>query len=109
MKEFGFHETRYINSHLDYSEKITNKRKVHKCFLEPNNKLSIYDYVANKGIIKPKNGKEAWDVCLKMADNGLLAKPTHGDIIRFAPPLVITKKQIIKCISIIKKSIKYFH
>ena len=55
MKEFGFHETRYINSHLDYSEKVTNKRKLHKCFLEPNNKLSIYDYVANKGIIKPKN------------------------------------------------------
>ena len=55
MKEFGFHETRYINSHLDYSEKVTNKRKLHKCFLEPNNKLSIYDYVANKGIIQPKN------------------------------------------------------
>ena len=63
----------------------------------------------NAVVIKPKNGKEAWDVCLKMAENGLLAKPTHGDIIRFAPPLVITKKQIIKCISIIKKSIKYFH
>ena len=58
MKEFGFHETRYINSHLDYSEKVTNKRKLHKCFLEPNNKLSIYDYVANKGIIKPKNGTQ---------------------------------------------------
>ncbi|MBL6663603.1 MAG: M23 family metallopeptidase [Flavobacteriales bacterium] len=58
MKEFGFHETRYINSHLDYSEKVTNKRKLHKCFLEPNNKLSIYDYVANKGIINPKNGTQ---------------------------------------------------
>ena len=58
MKEFGFHETRYINSHLDYYEKVTNKRKLHKCFLEPNNKLSIYDYVANKGIINPKNGTQ---------------------------------------------------
>ncbi len=37
----------------------------------------------NAIVIKPKNGKEAWDVCLKMRDNGLLAKPTHGDIIRF--------------------------
>ena len=63
----------------------------------------------NAVVIKPKNGKEAWDVCLKMAENGLLAKPTHGDIIRFAPPLVITKKQIIKCVRIIKKSIKSFH
>jgi ornithine--oxo-acid transaminase len=44
----------------------------------------------NAIIIKPKDGIEAWDVCLKLRDNGLLAKPTHGDIIRFAPPLVIT-------------------
>lgn len=51
MEEFGFHETRYINSHLDYSEKVSNKRKIHKCFLEPNNNLSIYNFVANKGII----------------------------------------------------------
>ena len=58
MNEFGFHETRYINSHLDYSEKVLNKRKIHKCFLEPNNKLSIYDYVANQGIINPKNGTQ---------------------------------------------------
>ena len=58
MKEFSFYETRYINSHLDYSEKVTNKRKLHKCFIEPNNKLSIYDYVVNKGIINPKNGTQ---------------------------------------------------
>jgi ornithine--oxo-acid transaminase len=63
----------------------------------------------NAVVIKPNNGKDAWDLCLKMADNGLLAKPTHGDIIRLAPPLVITKKQIIKCVKIIKKSIKSFH
>ncbi|MAS52282.1 MAG: ornithine--oxo-acid transaminase [Flavobacteriales bacterium] len=62
----------------------------------------------NAVVIQPKNGKEAWDVCLKMAENGLLAKPTHGDIIRFAPPLVITKTQIEECLEIIKKSILYF-
>ncbi|MGL1102674.1 aminotransferase class III-fold pyridoxal phosphate-dependent enzyme, partial [Vibrio parahaemolyticus] len=41
-------------------------------------------------VIKPTNGKDAWDLCLALKENGLLAKPTHGDIIRFAPPLIIT-------------------
>ena len=62
----------------------------------------------NAVIIRPKNGKEAWDVCLKMAENGLLAKPTHGDIIRFAPPLVISKGQLEEALEIIKKSILSF-
>ncbi len=59
----------------------------------------------NAVIIKPTNGKEAWDVCLKMAENGLIAKPTHGHIIRFAPPLVITERQLLEAVEIIKKSI----
>ena len=62
----------------------------------------------NAIVIKPVNGKEAWDVCLKLAENGLLAKPTHGDIIRFAPPLVITEEQLMDCISIIRKTILSF-
>ena len=62
----------------------------------------------NAIVIKPKNGKEAWDVCLRLRDNGLLAKPTHGDIIRFAPPLVMTEAQLIECIEIIKKTILSF-
>ena len=62
----------------------------------------------NAIVIKPKNGKEAWDVCLKLRDNGLLAKPTHGDIIRFAPPLVITEQQLMECVEIIKKTILSF-
>ncbi|MEC7646441.1 MAG: ornithine--oxo-acid transaminase [Bacteroidota bacterium] len=62
----------------------------------------------NAIVIKSKNGFEAWDVCLRLRDNGLLAKPTHGDIIRFAPPLVITKDQLMDCISIIKKTILSF-
>lgn len=62
----------------------------------------------NAVIIRPKNGKEAWDVCLKMRDLGLLAKPTHGDIIRFAPPLVITEEQLRDAIEIIKKAILSF-
>jgi ornithine--oxo-acid transaminase len=48
---------------------------------------------------------DAWDICLKLKDNGLLAKPTHGDKIRFAPPLVITEKQLDECIQIIKSTI----
>ncbi|PKH52274.1 ornithine--oxo-acid transaminase [Tenacibaculum sp. Bg11-29] len=50
----------------------------------------------------------AWDICMKLRDNGLLAKPTHGNIIRFAPPLVMTEEQLMDCISIIKKTISEF-
>lgn len=59
----------------------------------------------NAIVIKPTNGKEAWDVCVKMAENGLLAKPTHQHIIRFAPPLVISENELLEAIEIIKKSI----
>lgn len=62
----------------------------------------------NAIVIKEKNGKTAWDVCLKFAEHGLLAKPTHGDIIRFAPPLVMTKEQLTECIAIIRKVILSF-
>ena len=62
----------------------------------------------NAIVINPKNNKNAWDVCLKLRDNGLLAKPTHGDIIRFAPPLIITEDQMMDCISIIRKTILSF-
>jgi ornithine--oxo-acid transaminase len=59
----------------------------------------------NAIVIEPANGKEAWDVCLKMAENGLLAKPTHRHIIRLAPPLVITETQIREAVNIIGKSV----
>ena len=62
----------------------------------------------NAMIIKPKNGKEAWDVCMKLRDNGLLAKPTHGHIIRFAPPLTINEEQIMESAKIIKETILSF-
>jgi len=62
----------------------------------------------NAMVIKPKNGKEAMDVCYVLRDNGLLAKPTHDHIIRFAPPLVITEEQILDCVGIIEKSLKSF-
>ncbi|MCD8435437.1 ornithine--oxo-acid transaminase [Tenacibaculum dicentrarchi] len=50
----------------------------------------------------------AWDICMSLRDNGLLAKPTHGNIIRFAPPLVMTEEQLMDCIAIIKKTISEF-
>lgn len=59
-------------------------------------------------VINERNGKNAWDVCLELMNNGLLAKPTHGDIIRFAPPLVITEEQLLECIAIIRKVVKLF-
>jgi ornithine--oxo-acid transaminase len=52
--------------------------------------------------------KTAWELCLLLRDNGLLAKPTHGDIIRFAPPLVITEEQLLECCRIIALSVKQF-
>lgn len=62
----------------------------------------------NAVVIRPKNGKTAMDVCIKMAENGVLAKPTHDHIIRFAPPLVITEEELAQAIEIIKKSILSF-
>ncbi len=59
----------------------------------------------NAIVIEHKNPDAAWELCLKLMDNGLLAKPTHGDKIRFAPPLVITKDQIMESVEIIKRSI----
>ncbi len=77
-------------------------------------KSEMIELIRGKGllnaiVIKPKNGKTGWDVCLKMAENGLLAKPTHDHIIRFAPPLVITEGQIEEAILIIKNSIEAFN
>jgi ornithine--oxo-acid transaminase len=62
----------------------------------------------NAIVIAPKNGTTAWDVCLKLMENGLLAKPTHGDIIRFAPPLVMNEEQLMDCVAIIKKTLTEF-
>ncbi len=62
----------------------------------------------NAVVINPKNGKTAMDVCLKMAENGVLAKPTHDHIIRFAPPLVISEEELSQAIELIEKSILSF-
>jgi ornithine--oxo-acid transaminase len=76
-------------------------------------KSDMIELVRGKGllnavVIKPKNGKTAWDVCVAMKENGLLAKPTHGHIIRFAPPLTINEAQLRKAIGIIQETFKQF-
>lgn len=76
-------------------------------------KSDMIELVRGKGllnavVIKPKNGKTAWDVCIAMKENGLIAKPTHEHIIRFAPPLVINEKQLREAITIIKDTIAQF-
>ena len=60
----------------------------------------------NAIVIKHSNPEAAWDLCLTLKENGLLAKPTHGDKIRFAPPLSITKNQVLDCVGIIDKSLQ---
>jgi len=100
-------------------EKLTQNARVLGYFF----RKEINNYIKNSSIVKLVRGKgllnaivindspdskTAWDICMKLRDNGLLAKPTHGNIIRFAPPLVITKPQLIECISIITKTLQDF-
>lgn len=80
-------------------------RREMRAFKSPFVELVRGKGLLNAVVIKPHNGKEAWDVCVKMAGNGLLAKPTHRHIIRFAPPLVITEQELMTAIGIIKESI----
>jgi ornithine--oxo-acid transaminase len=60
----------------------------------------------NAIVIKHSNPEAAWDLCLTLKENGLLAKPTHGDKIRFAPPLLITNDQVMDCVNIIDRSLQ---
>ena len=60
----------------------------------------------NAIVIHHTNPDASWDLCLTLKQNGLLAKPTHGDKIRFAPPLIINHEQIMECVAIIDKSLK---
>ena len=89
-----------------------NAEQLGKIFLSELKKIKNDHIVLVRGkglfcamVIKPKNGKNAWDVCLALKENGLLAKPTHGDIIRFAPPLIINESQLRECIEIIRKTV----
>ena len=90
---------------------VQNAEKMGKIFREEIEKINSPFIVQVRGrgllnaiVTKPVEGKTAWDICLKLRDNGLLAKPTHDHIIRFAPPLCITKEELLEAIAIIKKT-----
>ena len=74
-------------------------------------KTDLVTLVRGKGLLNAivinddEDSDTAWNICLKLAENGLLAKPTHGNIIRFAPPLVMTEEQLLECCDIIEKTI----
>lgn len=83
----------------------------------------LNDYIRNSDLVKLVRGKgllnaivindseegsTAWEICLRLKENGLLAKPTHGNIIRFAPPLVMNEEQLLDCVDIITRTLKEF-
>ena len=100
-------------------EKLTeNAEYLGKVFRDEMNKYieksNIAKLVRGKGLLNAivinddEDSDTAWNICLKLRDNGLLAKPTHGNIIRFAPPLVMTEEQLLDCVNIITKTLKEF-
>jgi len=105
-------------------EVIINENLIEKAFDLGNIfRAKLNSYIKNSKVVKLVRGKgllnaivindtidskTAWEICLKLRDNGLLAKPTHGNIIRFAPPLVITEHQLVDCVNIIIRTLSDF-
>ncbi|WP_416442777.1 ornithine--oxo-acid transaminase [Leeuwenhoekiella sp. A16] len=97
---------------------IVNARILGELFREKLNEYinesSIVNLVRGRGLLNAilindsEDSSTAWDICVALKNNGLLAKPTHGNIIRFAPPLVITREQLLDCVSIIINTLKQF-
>ena len=95
-----------------------NARKLGNIFREELSKFietsNIATLVRGKGLLNAivindtEESDTAWNICLRLAENGLLAKPTHGNIIRFAPPLVMTETQLRDCVAIIINTLKEF-
>jgi ornithine--oxo-acid transaminase len=103
VKEEGLAENAYKLGELFRSE--LNK------YIETTDLVNL---VRGKGLLNAilinddEDSDTAWNICLRLRDNGLLAKPTHGNIIRFAPPLVMNEEQLLDCVSIIIKTLKEF-
>lgn len=97
---------------------IQNARKLGKLFRTEMEKLvhsyDLFNKIRGKGLLNAllindaPDSDTAWQFCVALKDNGLLAKPTHGNIIRFAPPLIITEKQLLECVAIIRKTAQIF-
>ena len=103
---------------VDDEHLIQNARKLGKIFREKIGEFvatsNIATLVRGKGLLNAivindtEESDTAWNICMALRDNGLLAKPTHGNIIRFAPPLVMNEEQLLDCVSIIIKTLKQF-
>lgn len=103
---------------VDREHLAQNARRLGKLFREEMNSFiaetDMVTKVRGKGLLNAivindtEDSSTAWDICVALKENGLLAKPTHGNIIRFAPPLVMTEEQLMDCISIIKNTINEF-
>ncbi len=97
---------------------IQNARKLGKLFRDEMEKLvhsyDLFTKIRGKGLLNAlliddaPDSDTAWRFCVALKDNGLLAKPTHGNIIRFAPPLIITEEQLLECVAIIRKTVQNF-
>jgi len=95
-----------------------NARMLGNLFRAEMNRIIAGTYLVNavrgKGLLNAilindtEDSSTAWDICMALKENGLLAKPTHGNIIRFAPPLVMTKEQLMDCVAIIEKTLMEF-
>ncbi len=95
-----------------------NAERLGKIFRDKMNEYiqnsTIANLVRGKGLLNAvvindsEESDTAWDICIRLKENGLLAKPTHGNIIRFAPPLVMTEEQLLDCVSIIIKTLREF-
>ncbi len=98
-----------LAENADYLGKIFRKEMAKLALESP-----LVRLVRGKGLLNAivindsEDSSTAWDICMALKENGLLAKPTHGNIIRFAPPLVMTEDQLLECIGIIKKTILAF-
>jgi ornithine--oxo-acid transaminase len=97
---------------------MKNARKLGVIFRNEMNRIKsncdLITLVRGKGLLNAivindtEDSSTAWDICMSLKDNGLLAKPTHGNIIRFAPPLVMTEVELMQCVSIIEKTLLSF-
>jgi ornithine--oxo-acid transaminase len=94
---------------------VENSNRMGEIFRREMKKVEskMIEIVRGKGLLNaiavtPNNGKTAWDVCIRLKENGLLAKPTHEHIIRFTPPLIITEPELMEAIEIIKRTFREF-
>jgi ornithine--oxo-acid transaminase len=97
---------------------MKNARRLGVIFRDEMNRIKsecdLITLVRGKGLLNAivindtEDSSTAWDICMALKENGLLAKPTHGNIIRFAPPLVMTEEELMECVSIIEKTLLTF-